>query len=240
MLLKGLRLFNVRNYAHLELSPAQGINLFCGLNGQGKTNLLEAIYLVCKFKSFRTHDLGHLLGPAAKLFQIHGLLWDGSLDHDLVIEWERGQKKVLYDKKILKTQKKLRKENFCMFFSNKDMYFVHDAPRARRLFFDQLLCTLSRHYHVTLKKYQQSLRQRSALLKQGQPFDQYDEVICKEGLTITNARRNFLEAIKGPFQSIFSHLLREKELRGDLQYTPIKGQEALRPSDVYGILRRRS
>ena len=94
MHLAKLRLFRYRNIEDLEIFPSQGINLFSGRNGQGKTNLLEAIYFLAYGRSFRTAIPGECIQHGQAECHVEGTVVHGNLTRDLQVLIGKAGKKI--------------------------------------------------------------------------------------------------------------------------------------------------
>lgn len=94
MQLKRLRLFQYRNLKNLEILPSEGMSLYSGRNGQGKTNLLEAIYFLGYGKSFRTTAVKDCIQHGRKECCIEGTVEHGALSRDMEIRITRTEKKL--------------------------------------------------------------------------------------------------------------------------------------------------
>src|ERR1700723_2488480 len=92
-----LKLQNFRNYKQVELSFSPQINVFWGNNGQGKTNLLEAIHLLSTGRSFRTHRLQDMIREGETHFYIEARLRKDDIVHSLKIYYDNTSRKILYN-----------------------------------------------------------------------------------------------------------------------------------------------
>lgn len=166
MIIKSLELADYRNYEELVLSFDQGTNLFIGDNAQGKTNILEAIYVAATTKSHK-----------------------GSKDSEIIrFEREEGHIRVVVDKKGVSTRidmhlrknkskgiaidgNKIKKAvellGICnvVLFSPEDLSIIKDGPSERRRFVDMELCQLDSFYVYNLNNYNKIVNQRNKLLK---------------------------------------------------------------------------
>lgn len=164
MLVKWLNLQNFRNLEDIEIEPAEGVNVIFGENAQGKTNLLESIWLFTGCKSFRSHRDREMVGfdaPFAKntmRFFAHGREQDAILYID--------QKRTAMKNGVtLKSPAELIGDFYAVVFAPTHLSLVKEGPLFRRRFLDTALCQLKPSYAKTLAKYNHTLTQRNALLK---------------------------------------------------------------------------
>src|SRR4051794_33928193 len=165
MHLAHLRLRDFRNYARLDADFSPGFHLLLGDNAQGKTNILEAIYLLATLRSFR--------GVAGAQMIRHRRKWDlagaeivGQGEHEIKMYWSSCERSLVLDgrpvRKLTDYLGVLRTVVFC----TEDLQLIKGTARARRRFMDLLLSQTHPTYLPLLQRYTQALRSRNALLKQ--------------------------------------------------------------------------
>ena len=178
MRIQELQLHNFRNYEQLRLEFQPGVNVLFGLNGQGKTNLLEAIYLCTAARSHRTakdkdlirHDSG---GYNVKLLFAapEGESYQESLEvryrsqRSAVGGSKTNERTILHDGMELPRVADLMGIFHAVMFAPEDLQLIKDGPRERRRFLDILISQLRPLYFVDLQRLQTTLQQRNALLK---------------------------------------------------------------------------
>jgi DNA replication and repair protein RecF len=201
MFLKNLRLSQFKNYQKAELDFSPEINCLLGINGSGKTNLLDAIHYLCLTKSaFQSMDnlnVQHggefftLLGD----FDLEGKNWE------IRLIVENGKKK-----QLLRQGKAVEKMSEhvgllpIVLIAPDDTMLIKDGSEERRRFFDGMICQVNHEYLDKLMRYQHFLKQRNALLKQfaerGNWKPSYLEPYDREILSLSNyiagIRRDFL------------------------------------------------
>lgn len=165
MHLSHLRLRDFRNYARLDVDFAPGFHLLLGDNAQGKTNILEAIYLMATLRSFRGVGGTQMIRHGAKGYFAGGNVV-GRGDHEIKMFWSTAERKLSLDnqpvKKLTDYFGVLRTVVFC----TEDLQLVKGAARARRRFLDLLLAQTNPIYLPLLQRYMRAVRARNALLKQ--------------------------------------------------------------------------
>jgi len=163
-----LRLRDFRNYARLDAHFALGFHLLLGHNAQGKTNILEAIYLLATLRSFRGVGGAQMVRHGQKGYFV-GAQVVGQGEHEIKMYWSAAERKLGLDgravRKLIDYLGVLRAVVFC----TEDLQLVKGTARMRRRFLDLLLAQTHPTYLPLLQRYTQALRSRNALLKQRAP-----------------------------------------------------------------------
>lgn len=165
MYLKSLYLRNFRNYEEQEVSFSQTQNVFFGKNAQGKTNLLEAIYLIATGKSFRTQNFSDLIYLNKSFFFIEALIETEGVEQSIKLFFD-GQKKTLEigKKKSLSYQPLLGILPMVL-YTPYDLDLIAGAPSERRRFLNLHLAQSDPLYVYHLTRFWRAMKQRNALLK---------------------------------------------------------------------------
>ena len=168
MIIEKLTLRNFRNYEDIVLTPHEGVNLFFGENGSGKTNLLEAIHYCALGKSHRiTGDQSAVrIGETFSVCDVK-ILTKG-MHREITVRLipnEQNKKTVLLDQKQIKRFSELMGCLQCVIFSPEDLGLVREGPSIRRRFLDMMISQINRNYFIALQQYRSGLEQRNALLK---------------------------------------------------------------------------
>jgi DNA replication and repair protein RecF len=190
-----LRLRDFRNYARLDVDFAPGFHVLLGDNAQGKTNILEAIYLMATLRSFRGVGGAQMIRHGAKGYFVGGNVV-GQGDHEIKIYWSARERKLSLDgqpvKKLADYFGALRTVVFC----TEDLQLVKGAARTRRRFLDLLLAQTQPGYLALLQRYMSAVRNRNALLKQRSPdessLESFSAELVKLGNDIIRARRELV------------------------------------------------
>lgn len=166
MLIKKLTLTNFRNYESCEFRPEKGINLIVGENAQGKTNLLEAVFLCCFGRSHRTSKEKEMIAYDAPYALIHLESERTETAHELTVRLSREEgRKIKSDGLPLNRIGELMGLLNCVLFAPEHLSIVKDGPAERRRFLDMELSQTYPAYFFLLQQYQRALRQRNILLK---------------------------------------------------------------------------
>lgn len=165
MQLAHLRLRDFRNYARLDVDFAPGFHVFLGDNAQGKTNILEAIYLLATLRSFRGVGGAQMVQHGKKGYFV-GANVVGQGTHEIKMYWSSAERKLTLNgqpvRKLSDYFGTLRAVVFC----TEDLQLVKGTARSRRRFIDLLLAQTHPVYLPLLQRYAKALRSRNALLKQ--------------------------------------------------------------------------
>src|SRR3974390_329091 len=165
MHLAHLRLRDFRNYARLDVDFAPGFHLLLGDNAQGKTNILEAIYLIATLRSFRGVGGAQLVRHGQKGYFVGSRIVSQGQQETKMYWSARGRSLSLAPRpgrKLTDYLGALRTVVFC----TEDLLLIKGPGRARRRFLDLLLSQTYPGYLPLLQRYTQALRSRNALLKQ--------------------------------------------------------------------------
>jgi len=190
-----LRLRDFRNYPRLDVDFSPGFHVLLGDNAQGKTNILEAIYLLATLRSFRGVGGAQMIRHGAKGYFAGGNVV-GQGDHEIKIYWSARERKLALDgqpvKKLADYFGVLRTVVFC----TEDLQLVKGAARARRRFLDLLLAQTQPGYLALLQRYMNAVRSRNALLKQRSvdeaSLESFTTELVKLGNDLIRARREIV------------------------------------------------
>lgn len=195
MHLAHLRLRDFRNYARLDVDFAPGFHLLLGDNAQGKTNILEAVYLMATLRSFRGVGGAQMIRHGAKGYFVGGNVV-GQGDHEIKMYWAARERKLTLDgqpvKKLADYFGALRTVVFC----TEDLQLIKGTARARRRFIDLLLAQTQPGYLPLLQRYMHTVRARNALLKQRTvdeaALESFSAELVKFGNELIRARRELV------------------------------------------------
>lgn len=201
-----LKIKNYRNYKNIEVDFHPHSNLFLGANAQGKTNLLEAIYLSTAGKPFRPAKDAELIrfGASSAYVLVHAVKKIIDTTVEIRIERRGDTQAVKYikkDKKNITLSSQLIKNIMAVVFSPEDLKIVKDEPDKRRSFINRELSLLSPLYLTTYVAYRKTLLQRNAYLKETYVdpsiLGVWDERLATYGAKTMIMRGAFLSALSG-------------------------------------------
>ncbi len=227
MFVKSLDLKNFRNYNELSLQLDPGTNIFYGANAQGKTNILEAVYLAGTTKSHKGTKDKDLIQMGAEESHIRMMLDRNGNDYRIDVHLRRNKSKGIAVNGIpVKRAGDLLELMSIVFFSPEDLNIIKNGPSERRRFLDYILCGIDRIYLQNLTNYNKCLNQRGRLLKQigfGEgslgELEVWDEQLISYGLHIIGKRAEFIEELQTYAGAIHHQLTGETESL-ELLYEP--------------------
>jgi len=196
MQINQLRLKDFRNYKSLDISFHPKVNIFLGNNAQGKTNLLEALYITSLGKSFRTGRDWEMIRFEMPFFRVEvDATKEGEpLTIDMAVSQEKKGIKI-DGLKATKTSD-LLEHIYTVIFSPEDLKIVKDEPEKRRRFIDREISQLKPSYYQNLTCYKKALVQRNALLKDcnlnEENLNVWDESLAYYGHRIMEQREIFI------------------------------------------------
>lgn len=216
MYLNDIQLIRYRNYEHLALSTNHQVNLFIGANAQGKTNLLEAIYVLALTRSHRTHKDKELIAWDAEHAEIEGRITRELGDLRLKIRISKqGKKASINGLEQRRLSQYIGSLNAVM-FAPEDLEIVKGSPGVRRRFLDVELGQVYPTYLYHLSQYQKILLQRNNALKQWSPANQvmmeiWDEQIAAYGSKIMRKRQQFITQLQAWAEEIHAGITNDTE-----------------------------
>ena len=194
-----LKCKNFRNLSEVEFTPCDETNVICGENAQGKTNLLEAIWLFTGAKSFRTNkDADFLKFDSQKAVLNLNFLSEGiENEAEITITDKR---RVKFNQNKLSSAAGMAGKFNAVIFSPVDLSLVADGPSVRRRFLDTAIGQIYPSYITLLKNYLRAIAQRNKVIKEYRfdatlsiMLDVFEEEIAENGKKITEFRQKYIE-----------------------------------------------
>jgi DNA replication and repair protein RecF len=185
----------------VELSP--GLNVFLGSNAQGKTSLLEAVGLLARGRSFRTDDLGEVVGRGADGFFVRGTTVGGEGDADLAFRWTPDQRRFSLDDRTISPREYTGRLEASVYSTDR-LKVVHGPMRERRQYLDRAGAALSAAYRQTVRDYERIVRQRNtALLGRQREIDAWDQRLAEVGGTLRARRLSYVSRLNEALTTAF-------------------------------------
>ena len=241
MFLKELSLTNYKNFESLKFSFDTKIICFVGLNGVGKTNILDSIYHLSYTKSYFNPIPSQNIKHGETFFFISGRYMIDDKEENILVSLKKG------DKKIIKRNNKLYKKFSdhigkipLVLISPDDRNLIIEGSETRRKFIDGIISQTDKEYLNNLIDYNKTLKQRNALLKMfydnsesiRKTIDIYDRQLSSDAQKIYDKRREFLNEFIPIFKS------RYKELSNDKENVEIKHSSDISPDqNLYKLLK---
>lgn len=173
MYLQKLNMQNFRNYHFQQVDFINGINLFLGNNAQGKTNIIEAVYLAAFGKSYRTSKYNEMVQFKQDYARVNLTYQREKIPHEIEVYFDQYNKK-----NIKKDGVKISKisshvgEVLIVIFSPDSLDIIKGSPEKRRNFLDMICCQLSKSYLIIHQEYMKYLKIKNLILKQEEKIDQ--------------------------------------------------------------------
>jgi len=232
MIVRSLELKEYRNYEKLNLQFDDGINILYGENAQGKTNILEAIYLGGTTKSHRGSKDREIIRFNSNETHVRINIEKNMVSHRIDMHLKKNKAKgVAIDTIPIKRQGELFGMLNLVFFSPEDLNIIKNGPGERRRFLDLELCQLDKIYMHHLTNYNKALAQRNFLLKQisvnRKLLDTlyiWDAKLVEHGSVIIHTREAFIKKMYSLIYPIHKKLTGGKE-ELSLLYEPCVKQE---------------
>lgn len=219
MIIKSLELMNFRNYEFLDLKFNKGTNILYGDNAQGKTNVLEAIYLSATTKSHKGSKDRDIVNFSAEESHIRTYLEKEGIEYKVDMHLRKNKSKgIAVDGQKIKKAADLLGLLNVVFFSPEDLNIIKNGPAERRRFVDMELCQLDNFYIYNLNHYNKIINQRNKLLKDmyfhpelKETLNIWDSQLVSFGSKIIERRRNFTEQLNEIIHGIHKNLSGGKE-----------------------------
>lgn len=215
-----LELLNFRNYEKLNLKFSPEKNIIIGKNGMGKTNIIEAIYVLALTKSFRGNGDSILIGDYQDFLKISADIKTTFVDNYKIIISKDEKRVKINNTKIKKFSDYVSKINIVL-FSVDDLKLIKDTPSTRRKLINIELSQLNNEYLYLLNSYNKILKQRNSYLKilmlNGFASKNYLDVITNKlidyGIKIYEYRKNFIEEVNNLLENIYFQITKNKGLK---------------------------
>jgi len=244
-MIKELDILHFRNLYQQKIQFSPGLNIFIGQNGQGKTNLLEAVFYLLTGKSYRVQKESELIRWGETAFKLNGL-------------FEMNQQSIHLES-IYLDKKKIIKVNgiACrrlsafiglinvIFFSPNDVLIVKDTPGKRRLFIDTHIIQIKPSYVGILNAYNRIIAQKNSLLRREangkkihDQLELWNEELLKYGSEILKLRHEFIFQLKDVAIKLYQQISSDSEIM-DMQYTPLGYHDIHAAVEEFPVLLRK-
>jgi DNA replication and repair protein RecF len=165
MIILNVEIKNFRNINNIDWIPDKFHSFINGKNGEGKTNLLESLYVLFNLRPLRSgNDFKPLLKKGEEFFSIKAIIKNGKKEFELFFSWSNGEKRLLIDREKVKP-KEFLKNNPVLFFSPDQASFLVESPEVRRRVLDKFIFTMDPSYFDLLSSYKGLLKRRNRVLK---------------------------------------------------------------------------
>ena len=219
MIIKSLELTDYRNYESLEIAFDEGTNILYGNNAQGKTNILEAIYLCATTKSHRGTKDKDIIRFGQEEAHLRAKIEKNMIEQRIDMHLRSTKTKIIaIDEMKIKKASQLLGLMKVVVFSPEDLSIIKNGPAERRRFIDMELCQIDSFYLYNLNNYNKIVNQRNSLLKDlymnpgmADILNVYDTQLLSYGTEIIKRRALFTEQLNEIIVEIHSKLSGGKE-----------------------------
>lgn len=207
MFFKAIYLQNFRNIEELHMEPSTGLNVIEGQNGQGKTNLLEAIHLSVTLRSFRGHPIRALIRRDEERALIATRSSYDGVERDTELQLAGSRRSIKINGDRVRNLDDYFGAMRLVTFTPDDVGVFKGGPAERRLFFDRMIFNLVPEFGSEAMRYEQALKQRNAALRQERldmkVLEVYEHVLADYGAKILGRRMRFMEGFQDPLVDAF-------------------------------------
>ncbi len=234
--LRRLFLRNFRNFSQLDLTLNSGITVLWGDNAQGKTNFLEAAYILATLKSFRGARNSDLVRSTSDSALVRGELVASSLPRSCEVEISSRGKRVRIDGKAPRSLPGYFETIKAVSFVPSDLRLIDGPPDGRRSFIDRAAFTMDPHFLKVAQDYREALRQKNALLRQGRRGGAqatpallaiWNERLVASGSLVVAHRVRFLEEFAPIFREVHEGITDAAKGRAEISYRACVGADAI-------------
>jgi DNA replication and repair protein RecF len=232
MRLKHLLVSSFRNIEMVRVEPGRRFNLLYGLNGQGKTNLLEAIYLLGNPRSFRQSRLPEFIRHGTTQAVVCGEVESGGTVNQIRLSLEPAGRRVEIDQKGIKRASDLHGKLNAVVFSPDDTSMVKSGPESRRRYLDRAVYTGDIVYLHCWHDFHRILKQRNHLLKSPDKagLDVWTEKLAAAGAEVIERRQRYVALLDTQLQQHYATISGGAETAG-ISYQP----DGVQATDRAGI-----
>lgn len=214
MLLKKINLFNYRNIKNIKIEPNKNFNILYGDNGQGKTNIIESIYLLGYLKSFRQTRNLDFIGNAHKNCNIISEIFLNNIYLKYYLEINTTSKKIKINNKSPDNSDYLNYLKSVV-YSSDELLIFRGPNLLRKNFIDRGIFLIDKNYINIIKKYNYILKSRNIILKKIQKkndsLDSWSQLLVETGSIIRKIRYQYICNLNNNFFEIYNYVFKEKQ-----------------------------
>lgn len=227
-----LEILNFRNFERLKLEFSPGLNIFLGNNGQGKTNLLEALYLITQGHSFRPAETSMFIrhDQEKTILKSHILNETEHNSFDFLVQLnisKSGKQIYLNDKKI--SSGELKRKLACVVFSPESLSIIKSSAEERRNLIDELVVTIDPKQGQMINDFKKTLKTRNKILKdfingstnKKQTIDLLESInpiFLKLCITMTERRLQAIKDIRSDFNTAMRNISKDANVEISVEY----------------------
>lgn len=228
MIINNLKVNQYRNLDEIKIEFHPYFNVFHGLNGQGKTNFIEAITYLSTLKSFRGSPDFEIIQKSKDFFLTKLQCQNEISKYDLQVSFTNDKKKILVDNNEIKKLNEIYGILNTIVFTPSDVRIFVDEPKKRRNFLDSELSKISPSYLFSLQKYNKLLKERNSCLKENMDSS-YLEVLTNSLAELADylvsKRIEFINILEKNVQPIFNDLYGDSKIKIEIKYDTYKKEK---------------
>jgi DNA replication and repair protein RecF len=225
-----IELQNFRCFDSFTLDIKEPVVLFEGINGIGKTTLLEALHYVCYLRSFRTHTPRELIRFGQDAFfvkvNVQNLVHGQPFQHEIQVGFSHGKRVVKVDGRSISSYKELMQHIRVISLTEDDLALIKEGPQYRRAFLDHAVLLTNPDYALLIKDFRQVVDNRNALLQQralnSGIYDVLTEQLWQKSIQVQQARTLALGSLAESVQRVIEAYF-DEGVRLSFSYHPKKG-----------------
>jgi DNA replication and repair protein RecF len=232
-MIKCLYLKNFRNYAEFRIDGLGKVNIFVGKNGQGKTNLLEAVFFLSMLRSFRTSQISDIKRIGTTGFYA-GTELSSRSGYERRIEAEYADKrKLMIDGSSVGKASEFVNQIRTVVFSPNDILLVNGSSSLRRRFIDMFISAVHPEYMAVLQEYYSAMQKRNAFLRMGENAKSvasaraFEPILAANGVKIVSFRNKIISELSSAIAGLMIDIT-GAERRFFLKYNIQRGTESER------------
>lgn len=219
MYLQELKLNHYKNHTDTKLKFRSGVNVFVGNNGEGKTNLLDAIHIACYGRSYFSNREVHIKQYDASFYRVEARIIQKNMPEKVVVKYDGQAKTIEVDGVAIAGLVDFLGRYPVTMISPGDIELVHGGSEVRRKFLDQILSQTDRAYLESLIQYSRVLKQRNTFLKN--PYNEksariliesWNGQLTEHGVVIYQARVKFMELLNEHFNEQYRKISDDKDV----------------------------
>ena len=208
MIISNIEVSQFRNYSRCKADFSADLNWIYGANGQGKTNLVEAVHYLCNLESFRTKKPAQLLQENKSEAVIQAQLERQKVQHQVRIKVSKKGRQVVLDHSPSHRVSEYILSFMALSFTPEDVNLFRNVPQERRKFFNRIMTFVDPVYFKNLQDYTKIIAQKNSLLRQGltDQIPLWNEMLAGSAIKIMQQRSNFVEQMNLHLHEFFMEL----------------------------------
>ena len=208
MIIRNIEISQFRNYSRCTANLSPELNWIYGANGQGKTNLVEAVYYLCNLESFRTRKPSLLLQEDKFESVLQARIERQQVQHRVRINISKKGRQVFLDHSPFHRVSEYILSFMALAFTPEDVNLFRNVPHERRKFFNRIIAFIDPVYFKILQEFTKIIAQKNVLLRQGstEQIPLWNEMLARSAIKLMQKRSNFVEQMNLHLHDLFMEL----------------------------------